>query len=106
MMTAKGRFVAALLLALVAFGCADRAASAQTGRNPFAIAGGEAAGAATGLAGTILAWQNKFHFELQTAAKAFKTSAPPSGRWRGRASPTACFTPRVPATARPCWPPI
>ena len=74
MMTAKGRFVAALLLALVAFGCADRAATAQTGRNPFAIAGGEAAGAATGLAGTILAWQNKFHIELQTAAKAFKTS--------------------------------
>ena len=73
-MTAKGRFVAALLLALVAFGCADRVATAQTGRNPFAIAGGEAAGAATGLAGTILAWQNKFHIELQTAAKALKTS--------------------------------
>jgi ABC-type nickel/cobalt efflux system permease component RcnA len=73
-MTAKGRFFAALLLALVAFGCADGAATAQTGRNPFAIAGGEAAGAATGLAGTILAWQNKFHIELQTAAKALKTS--------------------------------
>jgi hypothetical protein len=73
-MTAKGRFVAALLLALVAFGCADRLATAQTGRNPFAMAGGEAAGAATGLAGTILAWQNKFHIELQSAAKALKTS--------------------------------
>ena len=74
MKTAKGRFVAALLLALVAFGCADRAANGQTGRNPFAMAGGEAAGAATGLAGTILAWQNKFHIELQSAAKALKTS--------------------------------
>jgi ABC-type nickel/cobalt efflux system permease component RcnA len=73
-MTTKGRFFAALLLALVTFGCADGAATAQTGRNPFAIAGGEAAGAATGLAGTILAWQNKFHIELQTAAKALKTS--------------------------------
>jgi ABC-type nickel/cobalt efflux system permease component RcnA len=38
------------------------------------MAGGEAAGAATGLAGTILAWQNKFHIELQSAAKALKTS--------------------------------
>jgi ABC-type nickel/cobalt efflux system permease component RcnA len=72
--TVKGSIVAALLLALVAFGCADRAATGQTGRNPFAIAGGEAAGAATGLAGAILAWQNKFHIELQTAAKALKTS--------------------------------
>jgi nickel/cobalt exporter len=73
-MTAKGRLVAMLLLALVAFGCADRAATAQTSRNPFAISGGEAAGTAAGLAGTILAWQNKFHIELQTAAKALKTS--------------------------------
>jgi ABC-type nickel/cobalt efflux system permease component RcnA len=71
---AKKGFFAALLLALLALGCIDGPATAQTARNPFAIAGGEAAGAATGLAGTILAWQNKFHIELQTAAKALKTS--------------------------------
>ncbi|CAJ0891141.1 hypothetical protein AMST5_04109 [freshwater sediment metagenome] len=43
-------------------------------RHPFAVGGQEAAGAATGLAGLILSWQNKFHVELQTAAHALKTS--------------------------------
>jgi nickel/cobalt exporter len=39
-------------------------------RHPFAVGGQEAAGAAGGLAGLILAWQNKFHTELQAAARA------------------------------------
>ncbi|MGJ0507247.1 MAG: nickel/cobalt transporter [Methylocystis sp.] len=42
-------------------------------RHPFAVGGQEASGAATGLAGLILAWQNKFHGELQAAARALKT---------------------------------
>ncbi len=72
--TAKRSLLLVLLLALLALGGAEHAAMAQTGRNPFAIAGGEAPGGASGLAGTILAWQNKFHIELQTAVKALKTS--------------------------------
>lgn len=43
-------------------------------RHPFAVGGQEAAGAATGFAGLILSWQNKFHAELQAAARALKTS--------------------------------
>lgn len=39
-------------------------------RHPFAVGGQEAASAATGVAGLILAWQNKFHTELQAAARA------------------------------------
>lgn len=39
-------------------------------KNPFAIAGREGGGAATGLAGTLIAWQEKFNLELQRAAKA------------------------------------
>ncbi|MEK4033296.1 high frequency lysogenization protein HflD [Methylocystis sp. IM3] len=39
-------------------------------RHPFAVGGQEAMGAAGGLAGLILAWQNKFHAELQAAARA------------------------------------
>ncbi|MEF3367616.1 high frequency lysogenization protein HflD [Methylocystis sp. 9N] len=43
-------------------------------RHPFAVGGQEAApGAATGFVGLVLAWQNKFHSELQTAARALKT---------------------------------
>lgn len=57
-------FALAALLALPAL--------AQT-RHPFAVGGQEAAGAASGLAGLILAWQNKFHAELQAAARALKT---------------------------------
>jgi ABC-type nickel/cobalt efflux system permease component RcnA len=59
--------------------CWHAAAIAQSGRNPFAIAGGESVGAATGLTGMILAWQNKFHVELQTAVKAIKTGG--AGFW-------------------------
>ncbi len=43
-------------------------------RHPFAVGGQEAAGAAGGFAGMIIAWQNKFHTELQAAARALKTS--------------------------------
>jgi nickel/cobalt exporter len=43
-------------------------------RHPFAVGGQEAVGAAGGFAGLIIAWQNKFHTELQAAARALKTS--------------------------------
>jgi len=47
-----------------------------TGRkNPFAVGGGEGAGAAGGFAGTILAWQNRFHLELQNAARRVKSES-------------------------------
>lgn len=41
-------------------------------RHPFAVGGQEGASAATGLGGVILAWQNKFHAALQTAARGLK----------------------------------
>lgn len=42
-------------------------------RHPFAVGGQEAAGAATGFAGLVLAWQSRFHAELQAAARALKS---------------------------------
>ena len=42
-------------------------------KNPFAVGGGETAGAAEGFAATILAWQNRFHLELQNAARRVKS---------------------------------
>jgi nickel/cobalt transporter (NicO) family protein len=57
---------------LPTFGCPLPGAANAPVKNPFAIAGGESSGAASGFAGTILAWQNKFHQELQKAAKALK----------------------------------
>ena len=73
------RFSTICLLVLAALICWQAAAMAQSGRNPFAIAGGELTGAATGLTGMILAWQNKFHMELQSAVKAIKTGG--AGFW-------------------------
>ena len=48
---------------------------ASARKNPFAVGGGEAAGSADGFAGTILAWQNRFHLELQNAARRVKTDS-------------------------------
>lgn len=59
--------LAAAALAL----CAVEPALAQ--RHPFAVGGQEAAGAAGGLAGLVLSWQNKFHAELQAAARELKS---------------------------------
>lgn len=42
-------------------------------RHPFAVGAQESTAAATGLAGLILAWQAKFHAELQGAVRALKT---------------------------------
>jgi nickel/cobalt transporter (NicO) family protein len=42
-------------------------------RHPFAVGGQEATGAAGGIAGLILSWQNKFHAELQAGARALRT---------------------------------
>jgi ABC-type nickel/cobalt efflux system permease component RcnA len=66
---------AAILLAGAATSGGGRAdlAPPPRSKNPFAIAGGEAPGAgASGFAGTILAWQNRFHLALQNAAKSLK----------------------------------
>jgi ABC-type nickel/cobalt efflux system permease component RcnA len=46
---------------------------AQAVRHPFAVGGSEAAGAGSGLAGLVLAWQAKFHQQLQSAVSALKT---------------------------------
>jgi len=43
-------------------------------RHPFAVGGQEAISNATGLAGLILAWQTKFHTELQQAARALSNN--------------------------------
>ncbi|MGJ0503022.1 MAG: nickel/cobalt transporter [Methylocystis sp.] len=42
-------------------------------RHPFAVGAQESTAAATGLAGLILAWQAKFHAELQAAVRALKS---------------------------------
>lgn len=52
---------------------AQDAALAQATRHPFAVGGSEGGGAATGLTGLIIAWQSKFHLELQSAVRALKT---------------------------------
>ncbi|OAI30162.1 high frequency lysogenization protein HflD [Methylosinus sp. R-45379] len=65
---------ALLLLALAALALSQDAALAQAARHPFAVGPSEApVGAASGLAGLLLAWQSKFHMELQNAARALKT---------------------------------
>lgn len=61
-----------LALALAATAVALSPALAQA-RHPFAVGGQEGAGAASGLVGLILAWQNKFYLELQAAVRALKT---------------------------------
>ena len=50
-------------------------AGAPGRKNPFAVGGSETAGAAGGFAGTILAWQNRFHIELQNAARRVKSES-------------------------------
>lgn len=65
--------VAAAVVTLVCL--AQDAALAQATRHPFAVGGAEGAGAATGLTGLILAWQAKFHLELQGAVRALKGDA-------------------------------
>jgi len=44
-------------------------------RHPFAVGAGESAAAAGGFASLIVAWQNKFHQELQFAVRALKSDA-------------------------------
>jgi nickel/cobalt transporter (NicO) family protein len=73
------RFLILSLLAAAALALLAPHALAQSPRNPFAIAGGESAGSASGFAGLILSWQNKFHQELQAATKALKTT--PQAFW-------------------------
>ena len=50
-------------------------AGATRRKNPFAVGGGEGPAATTGFAGTILAWQNRFHVELQNAARRVKSES-------------------------------
>ena len=61
----------AILVAGFAFLTSDPAAAQ---RHPFAVGGQEAFSNATGLSGLILAWQNKFHNELQQAARALSVN--------------------------------
>ena len=49
-------------------------ALAQGPRNPFAVGGSEGAAAAGGIAGALLAWQAKFHLDIQLAIRAVKVS--------------------------------
>ncbi|WP_400768977.1 nickel/cobalt transporter [Methylosinus sporium] len=64
----------ALVLALAALALSQDAALAQAARHPFAVGPSEGpVGAGSGLAGLLLAWQSKFHLELQNAARALKT---------------------------------
>lgn len=68
------RDCALLLASLAALALLQDAALAQAARHPFAVGPAEGpVGAANGLAGLLLAWQSKFHMELQSAAKALKT---------------------------------
>jgi ABC-type nickel/cobalt efflux system permease component RcnA len=65
----RGRIaaLAALLVVVAAVG------PALAQRHPFAVGGAEAACAADGFGALILAWQSKFHAELQASARALKT---------------------------------
>ena len=63
--------VIAAAAAYVAIAAAEPAIAQA--RHPFAVGGQEATGAAGGFAGFVLAWQSKFHAELQAAARALKT---------------------------------
>lgn len=69
MTRARVETVAAVVAAIIVLW----AAPALAQRHPFAVGGQEAAGAAGGFAGLILAWQSKFHAELQAAARALAT---------------------------------
>ncbi len=76
-MTKQSSAWSGIALALAALGLAALAiepALAQS-RHPFAVGGQEGVGAAGGFAGLVLAWQNKFHTELQAAAKALKSDS-------------------------------
>ena len=68
------RDCALLLAALAVLVLLPDAAFAQAARHPFAVGPSEGpVGAASGFAGLLLAWQSKFHLELQSAARALKT---------------------------------
>lgn len=73
MSTFRADWRLATLIAIAAILCAQNAALAQAARHPFAVGGNEGAGAASGLAGLILAWQSKFHLELQNAVRSLKS---------------------------------
>lgn len=62
-------------IGVTAAALAALAASSALGapRHPFAVGAQESTAATTGVAGLILAWQSKFHAELQTAVRALKT---------------------------------
>lgn len=75
-MTLHREFIGAALIAtILLLLCGQDAALAQAARHPFASGGAEGAGAATGFAGLIAAWQSKFQLELQGAVRALKSDA-------------------------------
>jgi ABC-type nickel/cobalt efflux system permease component RcnA len=61
------------LVAAAALLLAQDVVLAETARHPFAVGPAEGGGSASGLAGLILAWQSKFHLELQAAVRALRT---------------------------------
>jgi nickel/cobalt exporter len=67
--------IAAAALAMAFLGFSHSASIAQAARHPFAVGGNEGAGAGTGFIALVLAWQNKFHQELQRAVTALKTDS-------------------------------
>ncbi len=72
-MSRRAAFFAAALACGAALLLLCDPAFAEAGRHPFAVAGGETASAGGGFAGLVLAWQNKFHQQLQMAARALKS---------------------------------
>lgn len=72
--SSRERALAATALGALALLLLQDAALAEAARHPFAVGPSEGpVGAANGFAGLVLAWQSKFHKELQDAAKALKT---------------------------------
>jgi ABC-type nickel/cobalt efflux system permease component RcnA len=72
-MTAVWRRCAVAAAVVAVFVLLQDDALAQATRHPFAVGGSEGAGAASGFMGLVVAWQSKFHLELQRAVRALRT---------------------------------
>lgn len=69
-----GRSLGSRAFVIAAIACLAAAPALAQQRHPFAVGGQEAVGATGGFVGLILAWQSKFHAELQAAVRALKTT--------------------------------
>lgn len=72
-MTRAGLWRLAVPAAVLILVLVDADTAFSQSRHPFSVGAQESAGTASGLAGLILAWQTRFHSELQAAARAIKT---------------------------------